>query len=82
MNTKETVTEFIINYIEQCTGYVPGEQDMYKKVDSFGLSSVEGMMLAGALEDTFNIDLPYDMMLGKDTLSDFIGKICELIQGI
>lgn len=75
------IVELVVNYIEQVTGYRPTQADYTKPLNTFGLTSVQGMLLVGELEDEFSIDLPHDLLLGKDSLSAFCLRIEELAKG-
>lgn len=76
------VKEFVFGYIYECTEYNPTEIDLDKHLDTFGLTSVQGLLLAGDIEDHFNIELPYEMLTGDDTLRIYIDKVSRLISGI
>lgn len=75
------IEKTIIDFITSLTEYQPTFDDLSKPLKDFGLTSVQGMLLFGELEDTYSIDIKHDLLLGNDTLAAFSFKIYELIKG-
>ena len=75
------IEETIVSTIETHTAYRPTREDFAKPLKHFGLTSVQGMLLIGELEDTYNIDVQHDFLLGSDTLAAFSQRIYELVKG-
>jgi acyl carrier protein len=71
----------IVNSIEAFTQYRATRDDFSKPLKNLGLTSVQGMLLIGELEDTYSIDVQHDFLLGNDTLAAFSQRIYELAKG-
>ncbi|PYE30729.1 phosphopantetheine binding protein [Idiomarina fontislapidosi] len=71
----------IADTIEAFTQYRPTEDDFNKPLKNFGLTSVQGMLLIGKLEDIYSIDVDHDSLAGNQTLSAFAYRFYELARG-
>jgi len=75
------IEDMVITYIESSTNYRPGADDFSKPLNTFGLTSVQGMLLIGEIEDKYSIDVPHDLLLGNDSLAAFSKRVYECVIG-
>ena len=75
------IETMIATAIEEYTKHRPSEDEYSKPLKSFGLTSVQGMLLIGQIEDQFNIDIHHDYLLGNDSLSAFAKGVYLEIKG-
>lgn len=75
------IENLVVNYIEASTQYRPTREDFSKPLNTFGLTSVQGMLLVGEIEDTYSIDVPHDLLLGNDSIAAFSQRVYECVIG-
>lgn len=74
------VQKFVFDYFTQCTGLEVGEAHLDEVIENFGLTSIQGVLLLGEIEEEFNLDIPNELLLvGGSTLRSCINEVCKLI---
>jgi len=75
------VKVWIQRYLSEVLG-IPIEQvDLARTMDSYGLDSVEAVLMAGALEDELDLEIDPAVFLRYSTIEDFVDALVRQMQG-
>jgi acyl carrier protein len=72
MTTEERVSEWVRVHLGQVLGMAPESVTVDKGLSSYGLDSVDAVLMAGELEDAFGIEIEPARFIACDSLGEII----------
>lgn len=72
MTTEERVREWVRDHLAQILGVAPESIAIDKGLSSYGLDSVDAVLMAGELEETFGIEIEPARFIAFDSLGEII----------
>ena len=72
MTTDERVCEWVRDHLAQVLGVAPESVTVDKGLSSYGLDSVDAVLMAGELEEAFGIEIEPARFIACDSLGEII----------
>jgi acyl carrier protein len=72
MNTEQRVRERLQAHLGQFLGMAPEAIDLSKGLSTYGLDSVDAVLIAGELEEAFGIEIEPARFIACDSLREII----------
>jgi acyl carrier protein len=72
MTTEERLRERLRTHLGQVLGMAPEAIDLSKGLSTYGLDSIDAVLMAGDLEESFGIEIDPARFLAFDTFADII----------
>jgi acyl carrier protein len=75
MSTEERLGEWVRDHVAKVRGVAPESVTFDKGLSSFGLDSVDAVVMAGELEDAFGIEIDPARFLACDSFGEIITRL-------
>ena len=72
MSTEERVLEWVRDHLAQALGVTPESVSVDKGLSSYGLDSVDAVLMAGELEEAFGVEIEPARFIACDSLGEII----------
>ena len=72
MSTEERLGEWVRDHLAKVRGVAPESVPLDKGLSSYGLDSVDAVLMAGELEEAFGIEIEPARFIACDSLSEII----------
>lgn len=77
MTTEERLWEWLRNYLAQVRGVAPESVTVDKGLSSYGLDSIDAVLMAGELEEAFSVEIEAARFIASDLFSEIITTLAS-----
>lgn len=77
MTTEERLWEWLRNHLAQVRGVTPESVTVDKGLSSYGLDSIDAVLMAGELEEAFGIEIDAARFIACDSFSAIITTLAS-----
>jgi acyl carrier protein len=77
MTTEERLWEWVRNYLAQVRGVAAESVTVDRGLSSYGLDSIDAVLMAGELEESFGIEIDAASFIACDSFSEIITKLAS-----
>jgi acyl carrier protein len=77
MTTEDRLWEWVRNYLAQVRGVAPESVTVDKGLSSYGLDSIDAVLMAGELEESFGIEIDAARFIACDSFSEIIATLAS-----
>jgi acyl carrier protein len=75
MTTEERLWEWVRNHLAQVRGVAPESVTVDKGLSSYGLDSIDSVLMAGELEEAFGVEIEPARFIACDSFREIIATL-------
>ena len=73
--TPQNVREWATAYLAHLLNRPPAEIDLFREISAYGLDSMDAVVMAGAMEDHFQVEIDPAAFLRQTTIGDLLDAL-------